>query len=74
MPEQQAFCVFVRLMETYEMRTMFTLNIEGLQLRLYQFSSLLAQILPELSDHLADHSVSKSIIRLGLSGSRFTQP
>lgn len=57
MPEQQAFCVFVRLMETYEMRTMFTLNMEGLQLRLYQFSSLLAQILPELSDHLADHSV-----------------
>lgn len=57
MPEQQAFCVFVRLMETYEMRTMFTLNMEGLQLRLYQFSSLLAQILPELSDHLANHSV-----------------
>ncbi|KAG2224252.1 hypothetical protein INT45_000283 [Circinella minor] len=57
MPEQQAFCVFVRLMETYEMRTMFTLNMEGLQLRLYQFSSLLSQILPELSDHLADHAV-----------------
>lgn len=57
MPEQQAFCVFVRLMETYELRTMFTLNMEGLQLRLYQFSSLLAQILPELSDHLAVHAV-----------------
>ncbi|KAI8141101.1 rab-GTPase-TBC domain-containing protein [Fennellomyces sp. T-0311] len=57
MPEQQAFCVFVRLMETYEMRTMFTLNMEGLQLRLYQFTSLLSQILPELSDHLADHAV-----------------
>lgn len=57
MPEQQAFCVFVRLMETYEMRTMFTLNMEGLQLRLYQFSSLLSQMLPELSDHLAYHGV-----------------
>ncbi|KAI9485147.1 rab-GTPase-TBC domain-containing protein [Zychaea mexicana] len=57
MPEQQAFCVFVRLMETYEMRTMFTLNMEGLQLRLYQFTSLLSQILPELSDHLAEHAV-----------------
>lgn len=57
MPEQQTFCVFVRLMETYEMRTMFTLNMEGLQLRLYQFSSLLSQILPELSDHLATHAV-----------------
>lgn len=58
MPEQQAFCVFVRLMETYEMRTMFTLNMEGLQLRLYQFSSLLDQILPELSDFLTIHEVN----------------
>jgi hypothetical protein len=39
------------------MRTMFTLNMEGLQLRLYQFTSLLAQILPKLSDHLAALSV-----------------
>ncbi|KAG0739394.1 hypothetical protein G6F57_002675 [Rhizopus arrhizus] len=58
MPEQQAFCVFVRLMETYEMRTMFTLNMEGLQLRLYQFSSLLDQILPDLSDFLTLHEVN----------------
>ncbi|CAO3628789.1 unnamed protein product [Cunninghamella blakesleeana] len=58
MSEQQAFCVFVRLMETYEMRTMFTLNMEGLQLRLYQFSSLLAQILPELAEHLDNHSIN----------------
>ncbi|KAI9033806.1 rab-GTPase-TBC domain-containing protein [Phycomyces nitens] len=58
MQEQQSFCVFVRLMETYEMRSMFTLNMEGLQIRLYQFSSLLAQILPELSDHLTFHTVN----------------
>ncbi|CAO3615614.1 unnamed protein product [Mucor hiemalis] len=58
MPEQQAFCVFVRTMETYEMRTMFTLNMEGLQLRLYQFSSLLDQILPDLSDFLNLHEVN----------------
>ncbi|KAI8384488.1 rab-GTPase-TBC domain-containing protein [Radiomyces spectabilis] len=55
MPEQQAFCV---IMETYELRTMFTLNMEGLQLRLYQFTSLLTQILPQLSDHLADHAIN----------------
>lgn len=47
-----------RIMETYEMRTMFTLNMEGLQLRLYQFSSLLDQILPELSDFLNLHEVN----------------
>ncbi|KAI7878033.1 hypothetical protein K492DRAFT_209246 [Lichtheimia hyalospora FSU 10163] len=57
MPEKDAFCVFVRLMETYDMRTMFTLNMEGLHLRLHQFSVLLAQLCPELSAHLNEHSV-----------------
>ncbi|KAG0175746.1 hypothetical protein DFQ28_003224 [Apophysomyces sp. BC1034] len=57
MPETQAFCVFVRLMETYEMRTMFTLNMEGLQLRLYQFSYLLSELLPELARHMEIHTV-----------------
>lgn len=39
------------------MRTMFTLNMEGLNLRLYQFSTLLSQILPGLSAHLNKGSV-----------------
>ncbi|KAG0328713.1 hypothetical protein BGZ99_004795 [Dissophora globulifera] len=57
MDEKEAFCVFVRLMETYDMRTMFTLNMEGLQLRLYQFSSLLSEHLPMLHAHLSFHSI-----------------
>ncbi|KAI8881613.1 TBC-domain-containing protein, partial [Backusella circina FSU 941] len=61
MSETQAFCVFVRLMETYEMRSMFTLNMEGLQLRLYQFSRLFAEILPELSEHFDKNSVHATI-------------
>lgn len=40
------------------MRTMFTLNMEGLQLRLYQFSNLLDQILPNLSNFLKLHEVN----------------
>lgn len=44
-------------METYEMRSMFTLNMEGLQLRLYQFSSLLQEMIPNLSDHLSKSGV-----------------
>ncbi|OAD80160.1 hypothetical protein PHYBLDRAFT_89534, partial [Phycomyces blakesleeanus NRRL 1555(-)] len=55
--KEKAFCVFVRLMETYEMRTMFTHNMEGLQLRLYQFSSLLSELLPEVAAHLDTHAV-----------------
>ncbi|KAI8079919.1 rab-GTPase-TBC domain-containing protein [Halteromyces radiatus] len=57
MPEKQAFCVFVRLMETYEMRTMFTLNMEGLHLRLHQFQTLLSQFCPRLDAHLSLHSI-----------------
>ncbi|KAI0236061.1 hypothetical protein L0F63_004512 [Massospora cicadina] len=34
LPEVDAFCVFVRLMETYGMRTMFTVRMDGLRLRL----------------------------------------
>lgn len=44
-------------METYEMRSMFTLNMEGLQLRLFQFSSLLNEILPDLAHHLSNFGV-----------------
>ncbi|KAF9921501.1 hypothetical protein FBU30_008457 [Linnemannia zychae] len=61
MNEKEAFCVFVRLMETYDMRTMFTLNMEGLQLRLYQFSALLSEHLPMLHAHLSFHSINAAM-------------
>jgi regulator of replication initiation timing len=44
-------------METYEMRTMFTLNMEGLHLRLHQFGVLLSQLCPRLDAHLNEHSI-----------------
>lgn len=44
-------------METYEMRTMFTLNMEGLHLRLHQFQTLLSQFCPRLDAHLSQHSI-----------------
>ncbi|KAI8090792.1 rab-GTPase-TBC domain-containing protein [Thamnidium elegans] len=47
----------VKLMETYEMRTMFTLNMEGLHLRLFQFQTLLSQLCPRLDAHLTKHSI-----------------
>ncbi|ORZ00893.1 rab-GTPase-TBC domain-domain-containing protein [Syncephalastrum racemosum] len=57
MEEQQAFCVFVRLMETYQMRTLFTMDMEGLQLRLYQFAIFLNEQLPELAKHMESHGI-----------------
>lgn len=44
-------------METYEMRSLFTLNMEGLHLCLHQFETLVAQICPLLYDHLAENSI-----------------
>lgn len=39
------------------MRSMFTLEMEGLQLRLYQFSCLLHDHLPTLAAHLDKHAI-----------------
>ncbi|KAI8875348.1 RabGAP/TBC, partial [Backusella circina FSU 941] len=57
MPEQQAFSVFVRLMETHGMRTMFTQSMEGLHLRFYQFDCLLQEFLPDISLFFKEHGV-----------------
>ncbi|KAI5802606.1 rab-GTPase-TBC domain-containing protein [Pyronema domesticum] len=52
MGEREAFCVLVRLMEFYDLRSCFLPNLYGLQLRMFQFTHLLATVLPELSQHL----------------------
>ncbi|KAI9719722.1 MAG: hypothetical protein M1812_003210 [Candelaria pacifica] len=52
MGEREAFCVLVRLMEQYDLRSCFTPDLSGLHLRIYQFTHLLAQHLPNLSAHL----------------------
>ncbi|TGZ78131.1 hypothetical protein EX30DRAFT_167557 [Ascodesmis nigricans] len=52
MGEKEAFCVLVRLMEYYDLRSCFLPDLCGLRLRMYQFTQLLAQHFPELSSHL----------------------
>ncbi|KAF3942334.1 hypothetical protein ABW19_dt0207815 [Dactylella cylindrospora] len=54
MGEREAFCVLVRLMENYELRSCFLPNMYGLQLRLYQLSNLINTHLPDLAKHLDD--------------------
>ncbi|KAI5798050.1 rab-GTPase-TBC domain-containing protein [Peziza echinospora] len=54
MGEKEAFCVLVRLMEHYDLRSCFLPNMYGLQLRMYQFQQLLSIHLPELALHLSD--------------------
>ncbi|AEO70783.1 uncharacterized protein THITE_2055772 [Thermothielavioides terrestris NRRL 8126] len=54
MPDKQAFCVLVRLMENYDLRQCFVPDLSGLHIRIYQFRELLRQELPALSAHLDD--------------------
>ncbi|CAG8971261.1 hypothetical protein HYALB_00001427 [Hymenoscyphus albidus] len=52
MGEKQAFCVLVRLMEHYDLRSCFLPDLSGLHVRIHQFRELLKQHLPELSARL----------------------
>lgn len=53
MDDRDAFCVLVKLMEDYELRSMFTADMAGVQLRTYQFENLLAAQFPDLFEHFA---------------------
>ncbi|SLM33634.1 gtpase activating protein [Lasallia pustulata] len=50
--DSEAFCVLVRLMEHYDLRSCFLPDLSGLHLRIYQFQHLLAQHLPLLTHYL----------------------
>ncbi|KAF3482597.1 EVI5-like protein [Arthroderma uncinatum] len=52
MSEAEAFCVLVRLMDHYDLRSCFLPTLSGLHLRIYQFQSLLSHHAPELYAHL----------------------
>ncbi|XP_052133519.1 rab GTPase-activating protein 1-like isoform X2 [Frankliniella occidentalis] len=57
MPEEQAFCVLVKLMYDYGLRDMYKDGFENLYLRLYQLNKLMEEHLPQLWRHFSDMSV-----------------
>ncbi|KAI5787632.1 rab-GTPase-TBC domain-containing protein, partial [Peziza echinospora] len=61
MPEEEAFCLFVRLMCKYGLRSMFQERMRGLELRLYQFDRLLEDLEPRLSVHLRRQGIESSL-------------
>lgn len=52
MPEEEAFCLLVRMMNHYNLRDMFIQDMSGLHLHLYQFERLLEDFEPALYCHL----------------------
>jgi hypothetical protein len=52
MPEEEAFCLLVRLMNQYHLRELFINDMPGLHKHLYQFERLLEDLEPALYCHL----------------------
>ncbi|KFA60229.1 hypothetical protein S40285_07736 [Stachybotrys chlorohalonatus IBT 40285] len=62
MPDKQAFCVLVRLMERYDLRTCFLPDLAGLHVRIYQFREMLRLNIPALSVHLEELQVDPAYV------------
>ncbi|KAM5355578.1 hypothetical protein ACJ41O_002224 [Fusarium nematophilum] len=58
MPEQEAFCLLVRLMNHYKLRDLFVQDMPGLHMHLYQFERLLEDFEPALYCHLHRKGIS----------------
>ncbi|KAL2146998.1 hypothetical protein VTI28DRAFT_1294 [Corynascus sepedonium] len=58
MPEEEAFCLLVRLMNQYHLRDLFVHDMPGLHLHLYQFERLLEEFEPALYCHLRRRGIS----------------
>ena len=61
MPDEEAFCLLVRLMATYGLRGHFLPEMPGLQLRLFQFDRLVEELLPVLHIHFLRQGVKSSM-------------
>ncbi|KAB2572553.1 hypothetical protein BFW01_g4081 [Lasiodiplodia theobromae] len=61
MPEEEAFCLLVRLMNKYGLRELFIHDMPGLHLHLYQFERLLEDFEPALYCHLHRRGVSPQL-------------
>ncbi|KAK3946128.1 putative TBC domain-containing protein [Diplogelasinospora grovesii] len=58
MPEEEAFCLLVRLMNQYHLRDLFIQDMPGLHKHLYQFERLLEDFEPALYCHLHRRGIS----------------
>jgi hypothetical protein len=58
MPEDEAFCLLVRLMNQYHLRDLFIQDMPGLHMHLYQFDRLLEDFEPALYCHLHRRQVT----------------
>ncbi|KAI3317503.1 RabGAP/TBC [Xylariaceae sp. AK1471] len=58
MPEEEAFCLLVRLMNQYKLRDLFIQDMPGLHMHLFQFERILEDLEPALYCHLHRRGIS----------------
>ncbi|NXI94536.1 EVI5 protein, partial [Psophia crepitans] len=61
MPEEEAFCVFVKLMQDYRLRELFKPSMAELGLCMYQFECMIQEHLSELYVHFQSQSFHTSM-------------
>ncbi|XP_041696200.2 EVI5-like protein isoform X1 [Coregonus clupeaformis] len=61
MPEEEAFCVFVKLMQDYRLRELFKPSMAELGLCMYQFECMIQELLPDLHVHFQAQSFHTSM-------------
>lgn len=62
MPDRDAFCVLVKLMDNFDLRTCFQPDLSGLHLRTFQFQRLLEHDMPKLAEHLKQLQVEAAYL------------
>ena len=61
MPDEEAFCVLVRLMKDYNLRELYTPQMTGLQMRLYQYDKLVEELFPSVHRHLEQQDIKSTM-------------
>ena len=61
MPEEESFCVLVKLMCDYRMREMFKPSMSELGLCMYQLEVLVQEHLPDLYAHFQSQSIHTNL-------------
>ncbi|KAF9298517.1 GTPase-activating protein [Mortierella antarctica] len=61
MPDEEAFCVLVRMMSSYEMRGHYTPDMNILQLRLYQYELLMEEQVPIIHKHFQNQGIRSTM-------------
>ncbi|KAG0288155.1 GTPase-activating protein [Linnemannia gamsii] len=61
MPDEEAFCLLVKMMSSYDMRGHFTPDMNTLQLRLYQFEQLMEETVPMVHKHFLNQGIRSTM-------------